>query len=615
MCSKQDEALTSVTAEEVKPSHVASGTAPQDIEAHWAFVPFLILLALGLGLVLTFAGVMAVWKTGVIHDPDDAMRLVQVRALLAGQNWYDMTAYRLDPPAGSIMHWSRVVDLPLAILIKSFAVFLPVEAAERLTRIVFPLLLQAGLYVAIVRLAKSLLGREAIMPAIFTVLLSGIAFGQFQPGRIDHHAPQIVLLVFMLGGLIDSVKPQRVLPAAIAGGLAALSMAISLENLPFILTLWGLAAGLWIWQGHTARASMAGFALGLLIGLPLSFLATVGPAHWFLSVPDAFSFGQLIAGMGGALVCLALAYLPGRFSHRSVRLALAASGAALVLGLVALVGRGALQGPFAGIDPLVRDIWLLNVHEAWTFFRLMHREPDTAAIFMLPLALGLAASIAAVFWETETNRLQWMFVAGTCLIGLAASLFFIRVMSSAGPIAPLGGVWAVMQLKKDLLRRGKRHAAVCSFILLLPFASVPWALAIGSDASKPKQGLEDCLASSAFGPFGTLPPGLILAPIDAGSHLLAFTPHTVLAAPYHRNNHGNKLALDAFLASPEDSRAIVMASGAKYLAVCPSLDETSVLGKRGPRSLAAALVEGQVPDWLVPVAAANTPYKIFTVRR
>jgi hypothetical protein len=30
---------------------------------------------------------------------DDAMRLVEVRDLLAGQGWLDMTQYRLDPPA------------------------------------------------------------------------------------------------------------------------------------------------------------------------------------------------------------------------------------------------------------------------------------------------------------------------------------------------------------------------------------------------------------------------------------------------------------------------------------------------------------------------------------
>jgi hypothetical protein len=50
-------------------------------------------------------------------DPDDAMRLIQVRDWLAGQSWFDVTQYRLNPPAGGPMHWSRLVDLPIAAVI------------------------------------------------------------------------------------------------------------------------------------------------------------------------------------------------------------------------------------------------------------------------------------------------------------------------------------------------------------------------------------------------------------------------------------------------------------------------------------------------------------------
>ena len=53
-------------------------------------------------------------------DTDDAMRLVQVRDLLAGQGWFDMVQHRLMPPEGASMHWSRLVDAPLAALIGQF---------------------------------------------------------------------------------------------------------------------------------------------------------------------------------------------------------------------------------------------------------------------------------------------------------------------------------------------------------------------------------------------------------------------------------------------------------------------------------------------------------------
>ena len=69
---------------------------------------------------------------------DDAMRLVEVRDLLAGQSWFDMTQYRLDPPGGVASHWSRLIDLPLALIIKSTSLFASTAFAEKFALIVWP---------------------------------------------------------------------------------------------------------------------------------------------------------------------------------------------------------------------------------------------------------------------------------------------------------------------------------------------------------------------------------------------------------------------------------------------------------------------------------------------
>ncbi len=57
-----------------------------------------------------------------LPDPDDVMRLVQVRDLYAGQSWFDMTQHRVDAANGGVaMHWSRLVDLPLLAIIAALA--------------------------------------------------------------------------------------------------------------------------------------------------------------------------------------------------------------------------------------------------------------------------------------------------------------------------------------------------------------------------------------------------------------------------------------------------------------------------------------------------------------
>src|SRR5258708_38656527 len=70
-------------------------------------------------------------KDGVFDamSTDDAMRLVEVRDLIAGQAWFDLAQHRLDP-AGVSMHWSRVIDAPLAALLLMLRPLARAAAAE-----------------------------------------------------------------------------------------------------------------------------------------------------------------------------------------------------------------------------------------------------------------------------------------------------------------------------------------------------------------------------------------------------------------------------------------------------------------------------------------------------
>src|SRR3546814_14207249 len=70
------------------------------------------------------------WRS--LGETDDNRRLMQVRGLLAGQGWYDLRQYRLNPPGGFDIHWSRLVDLPIAGLFLLFKPFVGTGEAERL---------------------------------------------------------------------------------------------------------------------------------------------------------------------------------------------------------------------------------------------------------------------------------------------------------------------------------------------------------------------------------------------------------------------------------------------------------------------------------------------------
>ena len=91
---------------------------------------------LNLALLLWFFFLLAVvvvkWaKVGDTLSPDDAMRLTQVRDFMNGQGWFDTIQRRLDPPNLFPLHWSRLVDAPLASLVWLFRLVLPTAEAER----------------------------------------------------------------------------------------------------------------------------------------------------------------------------------------------------------------------------------------------------------------------------------------------------------------------------------------------------------------------------------------------------------------------------------------------------------------------------------------------------
>ena len=121
-------------------------------------------------------------------DTDDNMRLAQVRAWLDGQSWYDLRQYRLNPPAGFDIHWSRLVDLPLAGLILFIRLFTTDSWAERLACGIAPLL---PLSVALLGLGATVrrLVHPLAWPLAVAILFCAVAPMQmFAPERIDHHA-------------------------------------------------------------------------------------------------------------------------------------------------------------------------------------------------------------------------------------------------------------------------------------------------------------------------------------------------------------------------------------------------------------------------------------------
>ena len=273
-----------------------------------------------------------------------------------------------------------------------------------------------------------------------------------------------------------------------------------------------------------------------------------------------------------------------------------------------------LGDPLAQVDPFVKDVWLSTVSEALPLAKLMETRPQMLPVLVLPIVLGLVAALWAVRHTHGLARTRWMLIAALIGVALVAAFWQVRVFTSAAPLAALASAYAILAIADRLVARATGAVrAFVLFLLSLPFSPMAYA-AIVPMSGPTNKGTLACLAPTALQPLAALPPGLVLAPLNSGSHLLYYTRHSVIAAPYHRNSLGNRIAIEALLASPDDAEQIVRASGARYVMLCPAMRQVDLLIPRAPHGLAALLAEGGHPNWLEPVPLAGTPYRVFTLR-
>src|SRR3954465_13946356 len=204
------------------------------VERKWKLITVLVWLAF---CVFQIASHWQQIRWFSLGDTDDNMRIMQVRALLHGQGWYDLRNYRMNPPYGPNTLWPRLVDLPIAGLILGLRPLLGGAAAERWAVAIAPLLPYLLLLFSIALTARRLLGPAAYPLAFVTLFFAASTNGMFEPERIDHHGWQLALLALSIASIADR---QKVRGGLVLGISTALSLAIGLEMIIY-LALAGVA--------------------------------------------------------------------------------------------------------------------------------------------------------------------------------------------------------------------------------------------------------------------------------------------------------------------------------------------------------------------------------------
>ncbi|QFT76495.1 hypothetical protein [Erythrobacter sp. THAF29] len=575
----------------------------------WAIVSALL-------LVIHWSAISA----GRFPDPDDILRLVQVRDLLAGQSWFDLTQYRIDTANGGVaMHWSRLVDIPLALVILVLTPILGQASAETVALVAVPLITLGIAMLLASRIAWRLMGEEEATLTSLILALSVPVLFQLSPMRIDHHGWQIVCALAAVNGLM--ARSERV-SGWVVGASLATWLSISIEGLPLSAAIFAVLAWRWLVDRsqrgllvHAIQAfAIIGAALFLLTrgaGDLATYCDAVSPVHLAM-----FAFGAAILTLLSRFEPMPRGLLLGGFVF--------AGGGALAI-LLATAPQCATGG-FAELDPLVARYWHVNVVEGMPIWR---QDVLTILQYAVTPVIGLIAAFNLASRSREWLRRFWFDYTLILLAAFIVSLLVARAgavacVLAAPPLAWQVRSWlrSIRNMKRPAPRVAATAALACALLPALPAmllaSAIPARAFVGASIAPNGPApvkASSCKVGDAAARLQVLPAGEFYAPLDIAPDLLLTTDHSVLATGHHRGDASMKVLIETALGSPDDARKILASRGTAYVIACPSLSELRNYARAAPEGFAAVLLDEDQPEWLRPVAlGSDTDLKVWKVR-
>jgi hypothetical protein len=582
------------------------------VDRHWKWIV--------VGVWIAFCVYFVILRWRGIHwfslpDTDDNMRISEVRAWLGGQGWYDLRQHRLNPPVGANIHWSRLVDLPIAGLILALRPIVGGADAERAAVAIAPMLPLLLLLFAIALTARRLIDRRAYPLAFVALFFAGSALAMFMPLRIDHHGWQLALIALAVAGIAD---PRRARGGAVVGIATAMSLWIGLELLIY-LALAGASMVLFWVADAGERRRLATYAVTLGGGTALGFAVFASDANR-LAVCDALSPVWLSDALLGSALLLGLAMVSPADWKR--RLVLAAIVGALVAAFHALMWPQCLSR-LEGVSPEVQDLWLSHVREARPLYR--HGWRIALPIAALPIT-GLIGWLLLAWVRRRDGKLLRPILAATAPV-LAATLLLLW-QTRTGPAAQALGVagsaalvWIAVPWASNARNMLVRVLGT-SLIVLLGFgAAVPAASNFFPEKKKTAgekavdKANSSCTSLAGLKPIAQQPKGIVFTFVDLGPRIITVTHHDAITGPYHRNGEQIADVMKAFRGNETQAHKIIAKYRSDYLLVCPNMSTATIFMAEARNGFYAQLARGRVPTWLEPVELPkNSPFRLWRVK-
>lgn len=587
----------------------------------------LLLLVCAFGCILMLVAgreTIASWRMG---DPDDQLRLIQVHDWITGQSWWDITQYRMNLPDGGDMHWSRLVDIPLAAVILLFQPFFGLVIAEQIAVVAVPLLTFGIVVTLYAATGRKLFGPNAALLAALLFITITPAVLQLAPMRIDHHGWQLALFFAATLALFDTGRPLRA--AFVAGSALALWIEISIEGLPFAALFMGIFGWRWLGSSYPGQNDKQLWAFPLA----MTALATVSAICFLVTEPlsqyvthcDSLSPVHIMTFGAVSVLLAAGTYLISLSGNTWLLLKLLVGGCAAIAGATLFVTQApqCAGDAFSQLDPLVREYWFNRTAEGlpiWAVDLSVSIQPifaiigGTVALIYLCLMPNLISPkqrvplillfLGAVIVGSNVIRTSVYAVCLSTLMTSAMAIDIFRRSDSLARISSRLGLKIVALALTVPVLLGQNLLPLISSAQPLKFAQMSDDEFINS--VRKCQNLENVRALSG------LPQGNIMVGLDTAPAILQVTNHSVIATGHHRNQAAMADVIRTFTSSAQIARNIVQARKVDYVIICDGSFELALYAQNAPTGFLTQLRTGRLPDWLQSLPDIG-PFHIFRV--
>lgn len=557
-------------------------------------------------------------------DLDDRMRALQVRELLQGHGFFDLTSSFIALPEPYLSHYSRLVDLPYFLIASIAAPMLGQEGALALAFNLWPpVMLAAFLWLAAFT-TRRIHGDSGIGigPAVLLAMLMALAILEFSPGRIDHHNVQLLAMMALAAGLAAG----GVRGGLVAGVASAVSIAVGLECVPYIAAGLGALAIAAIFDPERFRTQLIAAGAGsMAAAAPAGFLS-LGADGVLARNCDAIGAPWVSAIMaGGAILALVPlcwrvpAFASGRHGaalrFASLAMPALAAGAALLIIFPECAG-----DPYSNVQGIARQLWFDRIRQEKPLVEVFAGGSVSVAALCGIYGFVVIAGAVDAWRRLRTGEPVAMVLMALAAVSLAFFFVLFRSVRFMAAFVPLFLPAAFALRERAFPDGGGGDRTAQRWLIgatLVPMALIATVLVVGDGREKPLSVFDQMLADDCerndISVLGRVEGGTVLASYAMSYRIAEEYPrHRIAAVPLHRAAPAIGRLLTAY-SETDAARRDAALDPYDYLAVCA---RDLGVGDMDATPLFAALASGEAIAGLTPIEQApDTAFRLYRIDR